>query len=63
MSSAKWRPFCLSLNVLFVMVNTLTPGDAIRYYKTWSILVKVMDLPDGTMPLMTLAYISGQAAI
>ena len=34
MSSAKWRPFCLGLNVL-----TLAPCDAIRHIRAWSTLV------------------------
>ena len=36
MSSAKWHPFCLGLNVL---IYPLQPSDAIWHHRTWSLLV------------------------
>ena len=44
MSSGKWRPFCLGLNVLMTKLNRLRPDDAYRRQLTWSPIVQVMDM-------------------
>ena len=42
MSSAQWRPFCLGLNVLIKLINSLWPAGTIWQCKSHSTLAQVV---------------------